>query len=208
MENIKNLLFDLGGVIMDIRRENCVAAFEKLGLKDASSYFGDYGQHGVFMALERGDIGPAEFHVELHKKLPAEVTDQQIDDAFNKFLIGIPPHRLAELEKLAERFNLCLLSNTNIIMWDSKIKHDFEICGRKREDYFPGGMVTSFEANALKPELKIFRYTAETLGIKPEETLFLDDSQANLDSAARLGFKTAHVPTDSEFGDIIRNLNI
>ena len=191
---------------MDIRKENCVAAFEALGLKHAVSYFGDFSQHGIFAAIERGDITPGDFHDALHRLLPAEVTDAQIDQAFCKFLIGIPEHRLAELERLGQHYNLCLLSNTNPIMWTSTIKEEFEKCGRNIEDYFPGGIVTSFEANALKPEAKIFEFAIAKLGIKPTETLFLDDSQANLDGAATLGFHTALVPTDTEFDTVVRRV--
>lgn len=203
MKDIKNLLFDLGGVIMDIRKENCIAAFERLGLKDAPSYFGDFSQHGPFLQLERGDISPREFHAELRKGLPEGVSDTAIDDAFCQFLVGIPLHRLRTLEQLARRFNVCLLSNTNPIMWHSTIRKDFEQDGHTIDHYFPGGTVTSFEANALKPEAKIFEYTIDKLGIKPEETLFLDDSRANLEASSKLGFYTALVPTDTEFSDVL-----
>ena len=208
IEGIKNLLFDLGGVIMDIRKENCIAAFERLGLKNASSYFGDYSQKGPFCSLESGDITPAQFHEILRKDLPEGVSDEAIDDAFCRFLIGIPPHRLDELLELGRRFNVCLLSNTNPIMWHSTIRHAFEQKGLSMKDYFPGGMVTSFEANAMKPDARIFEYTVKKLNIRPEETLFLDDSQANLESAARLGFHTALVPTDTEFREVLRQKGI
>ena len=201
---IKNLLFDLGGVIMDIRKERCVEAFEALGLKDASGYFGEFSQQGPFMALERGDISVAEFHEALRPNLPAGTSDQAIDAAFCRFLIGIPAHRLRALEELKAKYNVYLLSNTNPIMWDSTIRTEFEKDGHDREYYFDG-MVTSFEANSLKPEEKIFRYTADTLGIDPAETLFFDDSQANLDAAAKLGFKTALVAPGTEFVDILHN---
>ena len=203
MMEIKNLLFDLGGVVMDIRKENCVEAFRQLGLRNASSYFGDYSQQGPFLALERGDITEAEFHAELRKDLPEGVGDSAIDEAFCKFLVGVPPRRLDELEALGKRFNVCLLSNTNPIMWHSTIRHEFEKKGFNMEHYFPGGMVTSFEAKAVKPDPKIFEFTIKKLGIRPEETLFLDDSQANLDSAAKLGFHTALVPTDTEFIEVL-----
>lgn len=201
---IKNLLFDLGGVIMDIRKERCVEAFERLGLKDASSYFGEFSQTGPFMALERGDMDVESFHAVLRRALPAGTTDAAIDEAFCRFLIGIPVHRLRDLHELAARYRVCLLSNTNPIMWASTIKTEFEKDGHDREYYFDG-MVTSFAANALKPEKKIFDYAVSTLGIKPEETLFLDDSQANLDAAACLGFQTALVAPGTEFMDILKS---
>lgn len=203
MPKPRNLLFDLGGVIMDIRKERCIEAFERLGLRNASAYFGDYSQQGPFLALERGDITIDEFHGALRRDLPADVADQAIDHAFCQFLIGIPIHRLRELEKLKRHFNVALLSNTNPIMWNSTIRHEFEKDGRDVDHYFPGGIVTSFEAKALKPEAEIFSYTAKKLNIVPEETLFLDDSQANLDAASQLGFNTLLVPTDTEFPTLL-----
>ncbi len=195
---IKNLLFDLGGVIMDIEKDRCVASFQRLGLPDAASYFGEYSQKGPFMLLEEGVMAPDEFHRVLREAIGGGVTDEQIDKAFCDFLIGIPAARLASLRRLREKYNIYLLSNTNPIMWDSKIKDEFTKEGRVREDYFDG-MVTSFEAKSMKPDEKIFRYAVEKLGIKPEETVFLDDSQRNLDAAARLGFKTVLVNPGDEF---------
>ncbi len=202
---IKNLLFDLGGVIMDIRKEDCIRSYELLGLDDAASYFGEYSQTGVFMALEAGQIGPDEFHAELHRHLPAHVTDAQIDKAFCDFLTGIPAARLAALRQLRRRFKVCLLSNTNPIMWDSKIAECFRAEGREREDYFDG-MVTSFAARCLKPGREIFDYAVRTLDLDPAETLFLDDSQANVEAARALGFNAAVVPPGTEFTDIIARI--
>lgn len=198
-----NLLFDLGGVITDIKRENCVRAFEKLGLKDADSYFGEYAQTGIFMAIEDGSIDSAGFHRALHELLPAEVTDSQIDDAFQKFIIGIPVHRLRALEKLRkDGFKIYLLSNTNPIMWDGILASEFRKDGHDRSYYFDG-MVTSFEAGCAKPDAEIFRYTCRTLGILPVETVFFDDSTANTEAAAALGFRTVHVPAGAEFMELI-----
>lgn len=199
---IKNLLFDLGGVIMDIEKERCVAAFEELGLRDARSYFGDFSQQGPFMRLEQGSISPDEFHAALRTGLPEGVSDEAIDRAFCKFLIGIPAHRLDELRRLRRSYRVYMLSNTNPIMWKSKIRDDFGQQGLTREDYFDG-IVTSFEAKALKPDRAIFDYACRKLGIRPEETLFIDDSQANLDAAAALGFRTALAAPHTEFIQVI-----
>lgn len=199
-----NLLFDLGGVIMDIERQRCVDAYRRLGMAHPEQFLGDYVQQGPFMMIESGEISPGEFRSTMREYLPADVTDSQIDEAFFQFLIGIPEHRLRQLRELRANHGIYLLSNTNPIMWNGKIKEEFTKEGLTREDYFDG-MVTSFEAKSMKPDSQIFHYTVEKLGIKPEETLFLDDSQANLDAAAALGFMTALVPPGSEFADIIAN---
>lgn len=196
---IRNLLFDLGGVIIDIRRSDCVEAFARLGLPDPESHFGEYSQAGIFKAVEDGSADVDAFHAYLHKILPEGVTDKQIDDAFQRFITGIPVRRLEALRQLRKQgYRIYLLSNTNPVMWDGVIRREFEKEGLRREDYFDG-MVTSFEAKCLKPEEQIFRYAEKNLGIKPEETLFFDDSAANTEAAAKLGFRTAHVLPGTEF---------
>lgn len=199
---INNLLFDLGGVIMDIKKDNCVEAFRALGLTDASAFFGDFGQQGPFAGIEEGKITPEEFHTEIRAMLPGDVSDEAMDEAFIKFLIGIPVERLRMLAELHRRYGMYLLSNTNPIMWYTFIASEFKKDGHDINYYFDG-IVTSFEAKALKPAPEIFQYTIEKLGIDPEETIFFDDSQKNLDAAARFGFATCHVPEGKDIRDII-----
>ena len=199
---IKNLLFDLGGVIMDIRRLNCVASFERLGMKDADSFLGEYSQKGPFLQLEEGAISETEFRTAVRQFIDGEVSDEQIDSAFCDFLVGIPKYRLEQLRELKKQYGIYMLSNTNSIMWHSRIAEDFRQEGLEREDYFDG-IVTSFEARSIKPDAKIFHTVVEKLGIKPEETLFLDDSQKNLDAAAELGFQTLLVTPSSEFFELL-----
>lgn len=200
---IKNLLFDLGGVIVDIERRNCVEAFARLGLENADSYFGDYAQTGIFMALEDGSATAAQFHAFLRERLPEETTDEQIDQAFLRFITGIPVERLQALRRLRRQgYKLYLLSNTNPIMWDSVLADEFTKEGLTRPDYFDG-MVTSFEAHAAKPDRAIFDYTVSKLDIRPEETLFFDDSVSNVEAARALGFNAAHVEPGHEFTDYL-----
>ena len=170
--DIKNLLFDLGGVIMNIDRQRCVRSFERLGFADAAQYLGDYGQKGPFGALEAGAITPAEFHAQLREIMGQPVSDGQIDRAFNAFLTGIPVERL-----------------------------------RENPDLFDG-MVTSFEAKAMKPAPEVFRYACSKLGIRPEETMFLDDGPANVEGARALGFGGLVVPPGREFYDVLKEAGI
>lgn len=202
---IKNLLFDLGGVIMDIRRLNCVASFERLGMKDADNFLGEYSQKGPFLQLEEGAISEEEFRTAVRALIDGEVSDEQIDSAFCDFLVGIPKYRLEQLRQLKKSYNIYMLSNTNSIMWRSRIAEDFRQEGLEREDYFDG-IVTSFEARSIKPDTKIFHTVVEKLGINPDETLFLDDSQKNLDAAAQLGFHTLLVTPGSEFFELLKSM--
>lgn len=201
---IKNLLFDLGGVIMDIRRENAVRALEDLGMADAGSFLGEYAQKGPFLMLENGSMLPAEFRDTIRRYIPHQVSDGEIDRAFCRFLIGIPEHRLDSLTALRKSgYRVYMLSNTNPIMWDSVIADEFRKQGHDMDYYFDGE-VTSFAARSCKPDRRIFDTAVSRFGIRPEETLFLDDSQANIDAAKTLGFNAALVAPGSEFIDIIR----
>lgn len=189
----KNLMFDLGGVIMDIKRENAVAALEAIGLKDADSQLGKYGQKGAFLALEKGLITPAEFRAELRKSIGREVSDDEIDEAFTKFLIGIPVNRLRQLEGLKVKgYRIYLLSNTNPIMWDRFILPEFRKDGKSINHYFDG-VVTSFGVRAYKPDPAIFMRAVDEFHFLPQETVFFDDSESNCEAARQLGFKAVHV---------------
>lgn len=198
-ELIKNLLFDLGGVIMDLKKSACVDAFRQLGLKDTNAFFGEYSQQGPFMEVEEGTITPEQFHQRVRQIIGRDdLTDSEIDDAFMQFLIGIPVERLRQLQLLRQNYGVYLLSNTNPIMWDAKIASEFRKDGLAIDGYFDG-IVTSFQAKALKPKPEIFKYAEEHLGIKPEETLFLDDSLANIEAARALGFQGLHIRPGDEF---------
>lgn len=199
---IKNLLFDLGGVIMDLDRNRCVEAFRALGMANPDELLGVYGQKGIFLALERGDVTAQQFRDAVRPMFAAPVTDEQIDTAFNQFLIGIPPHRLRQLRDLRNSYSVNLLSNTNPIMMESRIAEQFRQEGLEMADYFDA-IVASYIARCYKPEPEIFAYAASHCGIDPAETLFFDDSQANVDAARACGYQAVLVPEGAEFMDIL-----
>ncbi len=199
---IKNLLFDLGGVIMDLDRDRCVRAFEALGMKEADDFLGVYGQKGDFLALESGAIDAEEFRRRIRPLFSRQVTDEEIDTAFNSFLIGIPAERLRALRELRRKYPIYLLSNTNPIMMESKIAEEFRKEGLEMADYFDG-IITSYEAKCCKPARGIFDYARDTCGLEPEETLFFDDSKSNVEAARAYGFHAVVVNPGDEFVDLL-----
>ena len=191
---IKNLLFDL---------DHCVRAFERLGMKDADDFLGVYGQKGAFLALESGKIDADEFHRQVRPMIDRpEVSDEEIDNAFNEFLVGIPVARLEALRALRKDYKIYLLSNTNPIMINSRIAEEFRKEGFEMADYFDG-IFTSYEAGCCKPGKEIFDYTEREGHIKPDETLFFDDSQANVDAARSYGFNAVLVKPGDEFKNLL-----
>ena len=202
---IKNLLFDQGGVIVDLDRDRCLDALRRLGMENPEEMIGLYLQAGPFQALEAGTMSVDEFHAAVLPFFPAGVTTEQIDAAFSSFIVGIPRHRLASLRALRERYRTYILSNTNPIMFRGVIAREFAQEGLDVNAYFDG-ITVSYEAGSNKPDRGIFDYAISTMGIVPGETLFLDDGQANLDAAAELGFHTLLVPVGCEFAQLLSSL--
>lgn len=185
----QSLLFDLGGVIMDIDRMRAVRAYEALGMADADRFFDPYLQRGYFLQLEEGAISPEEFRAAVRPLFSRPVTDEEIDKGLFQFLLGIPEERLRRLAELrAEGYKVYMLSNTNRIMWDGAILPEFRKLGGDISDYFDG-VVTSFTVGCCKPDARIYRYAAEHLGLNPAETTFFDDGPANVEAARELGFR-------------------
>lgn len=186
----RHLMFDLGGVIMDIDRQRCVDYFDALGMDNADDFFDAYTQKGPFLLLEAGQISPDEFRALMREKLPEGVTDEQIDHGLSLFLCGIPEERLNLLRRLRDAgHGVWLLSNTNPIMWHNDILPEFQKQGLDINAYFDG-TVTSFEAKVCKPDHVIYDYALAKFGINPAETTFFDDGPANVRAARECGMNS------------------
>ena len=163
---IKNIIFDLGGVIIDLRRENAVAALEALGIADAACLLGLYRQEGPFLKLETGEMTAASFFDTLRERCRPGTTDEDIERAFNAFLAGLPTERLKMLRDLRSHgFRIFALSNTNAVMYDSWIRKAFTAEGLSIQDYFEG-VTASFREGVCKPDEDIFRIALRRYGLK------------------------------------------
>lgn len=205
---IKNIMFDLGGVIIDICRDNCVKALNALGLANADDVIGLYVQSGAFQQLERGEITTSEFCQAVRSQIPDKsVTDSQVKLAIEQFITGIPVHRLQQLRELRKHYRLFVLSNTNPLLFEGRIAQEFAQEGLSVSDYFDR-LTLSYKAKCTKPDTAIFDYAAHVMGAEPEHTLFLDDGQTNIDAAAAFGFHTCLVAPGSEFADKLKALEL
>lgn len=185
--NINNVIFDLGGVVVDLDRDRAVRALEDLGLKDANEMLGLYGQQEPFYGLETGERPAGEFFDIMRERMNPGVTDSQITTAFNEFLVRIPVERLAMLRRMRMAgFRTFVLSNTNPVMFNTWIDRAFRQEGGTVNDYFDG-VVVSFEELMCKPNVVIFETLMRRYGLNPSETLMLDDSDKNCRAAAEAG---------------------
>ncbi|MBP1613387.1 MAG: yihX [Bacteroidetes bacterium] len=188
-EGIKNLIIDFGGVLIDLDRQRCVDNFKKIGFQKVDEFIDPYRQQGFFMEFEKGLITASDFRNAIREQTDKLITDEQIDAAWNTFLVGIPTSKLDLLLKLREHYVVYLLSNTNVIHWEWACENAFSYKGFGVEDYFEK-MFISFELHEAKPEVEIFKILLEDTGIVPEETLFIDDASANCLTAQSLGITT------------------
>ncbi|MDE6559373.1 MAG: HAD family phosphatase [Muribaculaceae bacterium] len=192
LQNIENIIFDLGGVVIDLDRDRAVAALTKLGLKEADEMLGLYRQEEPFLGLETGRVTAGEFFDLLREKCPG-ATDTLLTDAFNQFLVRIPVERLEMLRRLRMAgYRIFVLSNTNPVMYNSWIANAFRAEGGSINDYFDG-IVASFQELTCKPDPAIFSTVARRYGLNPAATLMLDDSDANCRSAAGVGMHALRV---------------
>ncbi|MDE6341378.1 MAG: HAD family phosphatase [Muribaculaceae bacterium] len=185
--NIKNVIFDLGGVIINLDRDRAVEALTELGLENADDLLGLYGQKEPFYGLETGERSTADFFDLLRGQMHPGTTDRDITHAFNRFLVDLPAERLAMLRRMRMAgFRIFMLSNTNPVMYNTWIAEAFRQEGGTVNDYFDG-IVASFQELTCKPDIHIFQTLMCRYGLSPSETLMLDDSEKNCVAAAEAG---------------------
>lgn len=189
MEKIRNIIFDLGGVIADLDHQRCSAAFGKLGLKNVDAVLSHPKVIDRMNALELGEINRQAF-CEAFRQISGSVsTDEEIVSAWNSFIAGIPDERKVRLLALRKSYRLFLLSNTNDMHWDYCVHELFPYEQFGVEDYFEQ-VFLSFKMHLSKPSEQIFREVLQQAAIVPGQTLFIDDLAENCAAAERVGIKT------------------
>lgn len=199
---IRNLIFDLGGVLVSLDRKRCLDNFSSLlGFDDFGDYLNAYAQKGFFAKFENGDIGSAQFRDEVRNRCRVEnVTDEMIDSTLDTFLTQVAPYKVKLLLDLKEKYNLFLLSNVNPIAWKKCCELFLEAQGVDIEDVFEK-LYLSFELNASKPGTAIYNKVIEDSGIVPAETLFIDDSAANIETGRQMGLNVLLYDVDTNLED-------
>lgn len=193
---IKNIVFDFGGVIADLDKQKAVEAFKSLGIQEAEKYLDPYLQSGAFLEVENGKTDAAGFIAAMQEVSRRELSFAQVQDAWLAFITGISRKKLDYILSLRDRhYNTYLLSNTNPFIMDWACSERFP-WGLPLDAYFDK-MYFSYKAGFTKPDERIFKYMLGDSGIKPDETLFVEDGKANIDTAGKLGFRT-YCPLNGE----------
>ena len=189
LDNISTLIFDFGGVLVNLDKECCIRNFNALGVKNTDKFLGNFGQQGMFLDFEKGLISEDEFRAELRKMAKKDLKDDEIDKAWCSFLTGIPNEKIDLLIKLRKKFRVLMLSNTNSIHIRFCEEEYFSEKGRQMEDCFDKRYL-SYEMQKVKPDKDIFEALLQDSGLRAEECLFLDDGKLNIEAADKLHFRT------------------
>ena len=209
MPKIKNIVFDLGGVILNINYELTSKSFENLGGFKFENLYSQAKQKNIFNQLETGEISSSIFRSELKKLMGFNVSDEKFDQSWNAMLLDLPIKRLELIKSLGFSYNTFLLSNTNEIhikafkqIINEKIGYsNFVSCFKKC--YY------SSEIGLRKPNLACFNYVLKQNNLIAQETLFIDDSIQHIEGAKKAGLKTYHLKNEEElvtsFVDIIQS---
>lgn len=197
---IKNIAFDFGGVIFNLDYEGAVESFKRIGLADADQRLDRYHQRGIFEELESGRIKPDAFRKELSQMCHRELTHDEVLSAWLGYVGGpVDLSRLDAIDELRRRgYRTFLLSNTNPYVQQWAESPAFCAYGRPLSS-FMDKCYTSYEVGIMKPAEGIFRHMLTDAAILPSETLFLDDSAANVEAAARLGIRTLLVEKNADW---------
>lgn len=197
--SVKNLIFDLGGVILDLSIDRAMDSFSELAKMPKEKIKDLYASESGFLDYEKGVIDDVVFREFVRETFSISAGDEAVDKCWNAMLRGIPSLKLDLLLRLQNEFQVFLLSNTNAI----HLQHINEVMlpkhreNRTLDSYFHRAYY-SHRMGKRKPDADIFEQVLEENRLVPEQTLFLDDYDVNIEGAKSLGIRTVHVTSPNQ----------
>ncbi len=195
----------MGGVLIDLDPAGCIRAFEEiLGFVRIREIIDPYHQKGIYGDLEGGRISTDQFRAAVLAESRPGSAPEDVDRCMNAMLSGMAPYKAELLRELARKYPLYLLSNNNEIA-TGVFHRILEQLGLDPKAIFREEFL-SFRMKMLKPGLEIYRETVRRIGLPPEEILFVDDSQVNVDAARAVGIDAVLCPQGADLRQVFRSL--
>ena len=183
---IKGIIFDMGGVLIDLDYERCATAYEGLGFKDIRNYLDPYHQKGIYEDMESGKVSEDEFYDFVLSKFRPGCRRADVDACMRSFYDGPTKEKGELLRSLKERgYRIYMLSNNNPIMMRI-CREDFRKAGIDLDSFFDA-LFISCEMKMLKPGREIYDEAVRRSGLRADELLFIDDSPRNTEAARGAG---------------------
>lgn len=201
---IKAVIFDLGGVFIDLDMQKGIDSFRYEAGSDAlADSLDPCHQKGLFKDLEAGILSEDDFYEKAVGLCGRPASRELISRCFNSILLGVDPAKVDYIRRLSGRYPLFILSNNNPVTWHG-CERMMADAGLPLAEYFRECFI-SYRFRILKPNLEIFIQSARRTGFKPSEILFIDDSSRNVEAAREAGMHAAHYPIGSNLEEIVEN---
>ena len=197
--DIRNIIFDLGGVIINVDYFKTEKVFKQLGISDFEKIFSQVQQSKITDNLEVGRISPTEFRENLHQLINnPNICDEKINAAWNAMILDLPASRLDLLDRLRTKYKIFLLSNTNQIHIDyCNANLNFEQIKSKFDKVY-----LSHEIHLRKPDVEAYNYVINDAQLQASQTLFIDDTIKNVEGARRAGLNAYHLTAGETINDL------
>ena len=193
MENIKHIIFDLGGIFLNLNYQRTKQLFIDYGVTEFDEYFTQHHADTLFEDLEKGLITPEAFYDAFRKNTNTQLTNDQIKEAWNAMLVSFSPERIVWLKSLREKYNIYLFSNTNQIHYEAIMAlYKRDVGDDSFNDIFVKAYY-SHEMQLRKPYPESFLHIIDAHQLNPSETLFIDDTIKNIEGANAVGLNTIHL---------------
>ncbi len=193
MHPIKNIIFDLGGIFLNVNFKITEQAFIDLGVKEFPEFFTQHHANPLFEELETGKISEQEFYNAFRKEAKTNLTNEQIKTAWNALLGGFDKEKIDWLKEIRKKYNVFLFSNTNDIHYNAFMKDYEDAMGvNDFDDHFIKAYYSQ-HMGLRKPYAASYMHIINEQGLKIEETLFIDDTFKNIEAAKALGLQTIHL---------------
>lgn len=208
MAEVRNIIFDLGGVIINLAYQRTREAFIELGVTDFDSIYSKAKQSGIFDAFDKGEISSAAFRDEIRKHVTRKISDAEIDAAWNAMLLDIPKERPELLLSLKKKYRTFLLSNTNeihVANFSAYLERNFGT-----PDFTPyfEQWYYSCRIHMRKPDTATFRFVLEENNLRAEETLFIDDTEQHVAGAKKAGMHALLFDQNASLADALQAIGI
>ena len=198
---IKTIIFDFGGVLVNLNMQKCINAFARLGYDKIEELIDHYKQKGLFLLFEEGKISTDDFFTELQKIVGSHASIHDLKQAYLSFLDDVPQYKLDLILSLRKKYKVYMLSNICQFIFEHSKKTYFETNNHIFEDYFNKAYL-SFEMGVCKPDKSIFDKMIADANLVPNQCLFLDDGVKNIEMAQILGFHTYLVSKNENFSHL------
>lgn len=190
-EEIEAIIFDFGGVIIQLNYQATIDAFKKLGIENFDEMYSQAQQSNLFDDIETGKISSQRFINGLLDYLPPNISPNKVVEAWNAMILNVPKQNIDLLDELSKKYRIFLLSNTNELHITQAYRNWNKVAEKPINTYFEK-IYLSHEIGMRKPNGEIFELVCKENNLNLKTTLFIDDSEQHIIGAQTIGLKTIH----------------